>query len=54
MVNDPGTAAKVFEALYEKGINMHMVSTSEIKISILVDIDEADEAVKAIHDKLGL
>lgn len=51
MVNNPGIAAKVFEALYENNINMHMISTSEIKISLLVDKNQADLAMKAIHEK---
>ena len=41
----------MFEALYENNINMHMVTTSEIKISVLVDANKADLAVKAIHEK---
>lgn len=51
MANKPGVAAKVFEALYENNINMHMISTSEIKISILVNSNTSDIAVKAIHKK---
>lgn len=51
IANKPGVAADMFEALYENNINMHMVSTSEIKISVLVNSSEADMAVKAIHDK---
>ncbi len=51
IVNNPGVAAKVFEALYENNINMHMISTSEIKISVLVNKKEANLALKAIHDK---
>ena len=51
ITNNPGVAAKVFEALYENNINMHMVSTSEIKISVLVNKKEANLALKAIHDK---
>ncbi len=51
IVNNPGVAAKVFEALYENNINMYMVSTSEIKISVLVNKKEANLALKAIHDK---
>jgi len=49
--NKPGVASDMFEALYENNINMHMISTSEIKISVLVNSSEADKAVKAIHDK---
>ena len=51
MINNPGVAAKVFEALYENNINMHMISTSEIKITVLVDKKNADTATKAIHKK---
>lgn len=51
IINNPCVAAKVFEALYENNINMHMVSTSEIKISVLVNKKEANLALKAIHDK---
>lgn len=51
IANKPGVAADMFEALYENNINMHMVSTSEIKISVLVDSSDSDKAVKAIHDK---
>lgn len=51
MVNNSGVAAKVFEALYENNINMHMISTSEIKISVLVDKKQADLAMKSIHKK---
>lgn len=51
IANKPGVAASMFEALYENNINMHMVTTSEIKISVLVNAKEADLAVSAIHDK---
>ena len=51
IANKPGVAADMFEALYENNINMHMVSTSEIKISVLVNSSDSDKAVKAIHDK---
>ena len=49
MANNPGVAAKMFEALYTAGININMISTSEIKVSVLVNSDDADRAVKAIH-----
>ena len=51
IANRPGVAADMFEALSENNINMHMVTTSEIKISILVNSSESELAVKAIHDK---
>jgi len=51
IANKPGVASDMFEALYENNINMHMVTTTEIKISVLVNSDEADMAVRAIHNK---
>lgn len=51
MTNRTGIASKIFEALYEQNINMHLISTSEIKITVLVNQDEADLAVKSIHKK---
>ena len=51
MVTNAGVAAKMFEALYDAGININMISTSEIKISVLIDQEYADQATKAIHDK---
>lgn len=54
LVNNAGVAAKMFEALYDAGINIHMITTSEIKISVLVDIKDAEMAVNAIHEKFKL
>ena len=51
MESHAGVATKMFEALYDAQINIHMISTSEIKISVLINADDADKAVKAIHDK---
>ena len=51
IANKPGVAVDMFEALYQNNINMHMVSTSEIKISVLVDSDKADLTVNALHSK---
>ena len=51
MESHAGVATKMFEALYDAQINIQMISTSEIKVSVLIDIDEADKAVKAIHNK---
>ena len=51
MIGSPGVAAKLFEALYDAGININMISTSEIKISVLVDRQDAAKAVQVIHDK---
>lgn len=49
METHPGVAAKMFEALYESGINIQMISTSEIKVSVLIDIKDSDKAVSAVH-----
>ncbi len=54
MVNNPGVASKMFEALYDANINIHMISTSEIKISVLIDEKDAEKAVSAIHDKFNI
>ncbi len=51
MVNNPGVAAAMFEALFSAGININMISTSEIKVSVLVHISDADRAVQVIHDR---
>ena len=51
MESHPGTAAKMFEALYDANINIRMISTSEIKISVLIDRADADQAVAVIHRK---
>lgn len=49
MESHPGTASKMFQALYERDINIDMIATSEIKISVLIDLPDADRAVSAIH-----
>lgn len=54
MVNNTGVAATMFEALYDAHINISMIATSEIKISVLVDRKDAERAVVAIHDKFLL
>lgn len=51
IANKPGVATRMFEALYESNINMHMISTSEIKISVLVDSNNANSAIREIHRK---
>lgn len=51
METHPGVAAKMFEALADANINIQMISTSEIKISVLIDQNDADRAVSAVHAK---
>lgn len=54
MANHPGVAATMFEALAEVDVNIEMISTSEIKISCLVQSEEAERAVQIIHEKFQL
>ena len=54
MRSHPGVSATAFRALAEAGINIEMISTSEIRISVLVDVDELDKAVRAVHTAFGL
>jgi aspartate kinase len=51
MINSSGIAVQMFEALFAAKINIHMISTSEIKVSVLVDMEDADRAVQAVHAK---
>ena len=51
MANNAGVACKMFEALFGANINIHMISTSEIKVSVLVDERDSERAVQAIHDR---
>ena len=51
MINNPGVAATMFEALAGAGINIQMISTSEIKISVLIAEEDGDRALKAVHEK---
>lgn len=54
MASNAGVASKMFEALYDADININMISTSEIKISVLVHEKDVDDAVNAIHDHFKL
>ena len=51
MMTHVGMASDMFEALYEAGINIQMINTSEIRVSVLLDEDDIDLAVRAIHAK---
>ncbi|MBR4581021.1 MAG: aspartate kinase [Lachnospiraceae bacterium] len=54
MMSNPGVAAKMFECLYNEHINIKMISTSEIRVTVLIDVNDADRAANAIHDIFGL
>lgn len=51
MQSNAGVASRMFGSLYEAGINIMMISTSEIKISVLISRDDTDRAIAAIHDE---
>ena len=51
LMSNCGVAAKMFEALYEAGINIQMINTSEIRVSVLLNEEDVNKAVKAIHAK---
>lgn len=54
MKANPGVSFKFFEALSSAGVNVEMISTSEIRISVITDIAKLDEAVRAVHTAFGL
>ena len=54
MMSNAGVAAKMFEALYDEGINIKMISTSEIRVSVLIDEKHTEKAMNAVHDKFDL
>ena len=51
LMNAPGMAVKMFEALAAVGVNIQMISSSEIKLSAVIDRADADRAVQAVHEK---
>jgi len=51
MASNPGVASKMFEALSDAGVNIGMISTSEIKISVLIDANDVERAANYVHDK---
>ena len=51
MANNSGVAATMFEALYECGVNIETICTSEIKITVLIEQKHITKATKAVHDK---
>ncbi|MBR1629008.1 MAG: aspartate kinase [Lachnospiraceae bacterium] len=51
MQTHAGVAAKMFEALYDVGVNIRMIATSEIRITVLIGLEDVDMAMRAVHDK---
>lgn len=54
MQTHSGVAATMFEALYDAGVNIRMISTSEIRVTVLIDEENADKALRSVHDKFSL
>ena len=54
MMSNPGVAAKMFEALYGSDININMISTSEIRVTVLIDEKDTERAMVAVHNAFGL
>ena len=54
MNSHAGVAAKMFEALYDVGVNIKMISTSEIRVTVLIDEQYIEKAIRAVHDKFSL
>lgn len=54
MMSNPGVAAQMFEALFNANINISMISTSEVRITVLIDENDVERAMRAVHDGFGL
>ncbi|MBO4902339.1 MAG: aspartate kinase [Lachnospiraceae bacterium] len=54
MMSNPGVAAKMFECLYNSNININMISTSEIRVTVLIDEADVEKAMNAVHESFGL
>ena len=54
MMSNPGVAAKMFESLYNEGVNINMISTSEIRVTVLINEKDGVRAMNAVHDAFGL
>lgn len=54
MMSNPGVAAKMFEAIYDANVNIMQISTSEIRVTVLIDEKYSDRALNSVHDAFGL
>ena len=54
MMSNPGVAAKMFESLFNAQVNISMISTSEVRITVLIDENDVERAMVAVHDGFGL
>ena len=53
-MSNPGVAAKMFESLFNAQVNISMISTSEVRITVLIDENDVERAMVAVHDGFGL
>ena len=51
MQSNPGVASRMFEAIYNAGVNIRMIATSEIRVTVLMDEADADKAMRAVHEQ---
>ena len=54
MKTSPGIAARMFRVLADNGVNIHMISTSTIRVSVVISSSEMEKAVRALHTAFGL
>ena len=54
MMSNPGVAAMMFEALFNAGVNINMIATSEVRITVLIDEKDVERAMISVHDEFGL
>lgn len=54
MMSNPGVAARMFECLYNENVNINMISTSEIRVTVLIAEKDAERAINAVHEAFGL
>ena len=54
MVSNAGVAARMFEAMYDANVNIRMISTSEIKVTVIIDEKNLERAMNAAHEAFNL
>ena len=54
MMSHPGVAAKMFEALFDEQVNIKMIATSEIRVTVIINDKDVERAINAVHDKFAL
>jgi aspartate kinase len=54
MMSHPGVAAAMFECLYDEQVNIKMIATSEIRVTVIINDKDVERAINAVHDKFAL